>query len=53
MRICFLDKTEFKYDYNDKYSSLSKNKEAREWKILHACVTARSVASRKVVSREG
>jgi hypothetical protein len=38
---------------NDKYSSLSKNKEAREWKILHACVTARSVASRKVVSREG
>ena len=27
MRICFLDKTEFKYDYNDKYSSLLRGAE--------------------------
>ena len=27
MRICFLDKTEFKYDYNDKYSPLLRGAE--------------------------
>ena len=27
MKICFLDKTEFKYDYNDKYSPLLRGAE--------------------------